>query len=181
MRIGIKISKGRIIVLTAAAIAAAGAFYLWRDLNLSSQKNIPIPDIVVENIELDRVIDGKNWHIKSPRVEHKDGIVYGDSMDVVITGPADRVTHITARKGDFSRSTSDLNLQEANGVMNEKGKTYKMQSGVVNYVASPDVWNFGDGVTLSIDKMVITGKKGSYVPKTGDCRVLEGGKITWDN
>ena len=71
-------------------VIAVGAFYLWRDLHLSAINKMPIPDLVVENIEIERMISGKKWKLISPRVEHKDGIVYGSSMDVTITDPPAR-------------------------------------------------------------------------------------------
>ena len=57
-----KISGKKLIVLTVILVIAVGAFYLWRDLNLSAMNKIPIPDLVVENIEIERMINGKKWN-----------------------------------------------------------------------------------------------------------------------
>lgn len=42
-------------------------------------KNVPLPDIIVEDIEIERVVNGKTWIIISPRAEHKEGVIYGTS------------------------------------------------------------------------------------------------------
>ncbi|EHL65963.1 LPS export ABC transporter periplasmic protein LptC [Cloacibacillus evryensis] len=176
-----KISGKKLIVLTVILVIAVGAFYLWRDLNLSAMNKIPIPDLVVENIEIERMINGKKWKLISPRVEHKDGIVYGDSMDVTITDPAGRVTHIYADKGTFTRENNDVSLTSADGVMKENAKEYNLKSGNVKYEAAAEKWNFDDGVALSDGRMLIEGKKGYYDTKSGECRLTDGGTITWSD
>lgn len=55
-----KISRKKFTVLTVILVIAVGAFYLWRDLHLSAINKMPIPDLVVENIEIERMISGKN-------------------------------------------------------------------------------------------------------------------------
>lgn len=176
-----KISGKKLIVLTVILVIAVGAFYLWRDLNLSAMNKMPIPDLVVENIEIERMINGKKWKLISPRVEHKDGIVYGDSMDVTITDPAGRVTHIYADKGTFTRENNDVSLTSADGVMKENAKEYNLKSGNVKYEAAAEKWNFDDGVALSDGRMLIEGKKGYYDTKSGECRLTDGGTITWSD
>lgn len=176
-----KISGKKLIVLKVILVIAVGAFYLWRDLNLSAMNKIPIPDLVVENIEIERMINGKKWKLISPRVEHKDGIVYGDSMDVTITDPAGRVTHIYADKGTFTRENNDVSLTSADGVMKENAKEYNLKSGNVKYEAAAEKWNFDDGVALSDGRMLIEGKKGYYDTKSGECRLTDGGTITWSD
>ena len=176
-----KRSGKKLIVLTVILVIAVGAFYLWRDLNLSAMNKIPIPDLVVENIEIERMINGKKWKLISPRVEHKDGIVYGDSMDVTITDPAGRVTHIYADKGTFTRENNDVSLTSADGVMKENAKEYNLKSGNVKYEAAAEKWNFDDGVALSDGRMLIEGKKGYYDTKSGECRLTDGGTITWSD
>ena len=176
-----KISGKKLIVLTVILVIAVGAFYLWRDLNLSAMNKMPIPDLVVENIEIERMINGKKWKLISPRVEHKDGIVYGDSMDVTITDPAGRVTHIYADKGTFTRENNDVSLTSADGVMKENAKEYNLKSGNVKYEAAAEKWNFDDGVALCDGRMLIEGKKGYYDTKSGECRLTDGGTITWSD
>lgn len=65
--------------------------------------------------------------------------------------------------------------------MTEKGKTYDMQSGFVEYDADTERWNFSKGVTLSSENMVISGDAGVYDTRSGDCYITNGGTVTWTN
>ncbi len=176
-----KISRKKLTVLTVILVIAVGAFYLWRDLNLNAMSKIPIPDLVVENIEIERMISGKKWKLISPRVEHKDGVVYGSSMDVTIADPDGKITHIYADEGNFTRENNDIALTSADGVMKEKTKEYKLKSGSVKYEAAAEKWHFDDGVTITDGRMVIGGKKGYYDTKSGECRLTDGGTIVWSD
>lgn len=169
------------MILTVVLLTAVGVYYVWRDLHLDVIKNAPLPDVVVENLDLERVINGDKWQLKSPRVEHKDGIVYGDSMDVVITSPKGRVSRIKAEKGVFTRANNDLTLENADGVMSEKGKTYNLKSGKVFYSDAKKNWHFSDGIDLTMGNLNISGQDGYYDTKSGDCRITNGGRITWNN
>ena len=175
-----KLSATKIAVLAVLFFTAVGVYYVWRDLHLDALNKIPLPDVVVENLDLERVINGDKWLFKSPRVEHKDGMLYGDSMDVVITSPKGRLTHITAEKGIFTRADNDLTLKNANGEMSENNKKYYLKSGSVFYSDAQKNWHFSDGIELTMGNMKVSGKDGYYDTKSGDCRVTNGGTIVWN-
>lgn len=175
-----KFFKGRGLLLAAVVLIAVGAFYMWRDLHLSALRNMNLPDIVVENIEIERIVNGKNWKIVSPRAEHRDGVIYGSSVDITISDPNNgRNTHIYADKSTFTRKNNDVMLQNGDGTMEENGKKYSMKSGLVEYKAKTEEWIFSNGLVLSSDKMVVEGAKGTYAAISGDCYITNGGTITW--
>lgn len=176
-----KLTKREAIVLAVILAVAVGAFYLWRDLHLGAMKNVPLPDIIVEDIEIERVVNGKTWIIISPRAEHQDGVIYGTSVDITIKDPNGRDTHIYADKSTFTRENNDITLTNGDGTMTEKGKTYDMQSGFVEYDAETERWNFSNGVTLSSENMIISGDAGVYDTVSGDCYITNGGTVTWTN
>ena len=72
-----KISRKKAYTIAALTFIAVIVAFLWRDLNLTDRSDIPLPDIIVENIEIDREINGAQWKLISPRVEHRDGFFYG--------------------------------------------------------------------------------------------------------
>lgn len=176
---GKPISKKMIIIPTALFLAAVGVYYLWRDFNLSNIKRIPVPDIVVNNIEIEREIDGKLWHLTSPMVEHKDGLLNGRSLDVTITEKSGKVTAIFAERGIFTRSNEDLTLFNANAEMRENDKKYNLKSGHVEYVSKTEFWTFTDNITLTDGKMTVEGSEGTFDGRSGSCRLPKGGTITW--
>lgn len=178
----IKIKK-KIFVLAAVVCAiAVGAFYLWHDLHLSASGSVSLPDIVVEDIDIERTIGDKKWKLLSPRVEHKDGLIYGASLDVTVTEPNGKITQIHAEKGVFARESNDVTMVNANGKVRNKSKEYCFNSGKVNYEASSEIWYFADNFTLTAGhQMVIGGRAGYYDMKSGICRITDKGMITWSN
>ncbi len=169
------------IILAAILAVAVGAFYMWRDLHLGAVKSMPLPDIVVEDIEIERVVNGKTWIIISPRAEHKDGVIYGRSVDITIKDPNGRDTHIYADRSTFTRENSDITLTNGDGMMTENGKNYTMQSGFVKYDAQAERWNFSQGVVLRSENMTISGDIGTYDTAGGECSIRNGGTVTWTN
>ncbi|MFA6893393.1 MAG: hypothetical protein WCQ38_03985, partial [Synergistaceae bacterium] len=92
-----KISRKKAYTIAALVFIAVIVVFLWRDLNLANRAgDIPLPDIIVENIEIEREINGAQWKLISPRVEHRDGLFYGESLAITITESGDKVTRINA-------------------------------------------------------------------------------------
>ena len=178
--IPITLSRKRIITWLAALIIVVMALYLWRDLRLSDTKNVPLPDIVVENIVLNRTIDGKKWKLVSPRVEHKDGLVYGRSLDVTITDNTDTRTFISSANGIFSRVSNDVELTDVHGVLTKvHGKTYNLSAGTVNYDSSGKKWIFKNKVNLTDGRMEISAPNGYFDTASGQCVLSGRGMLTW--
>lgn len=159
---------------------AVMSFYLWRDLRLSLfPPKLLLPDVVVEDIELNRVIEGNKWHIIAARAEHRDGVIYGDSLDVTITAASGDVTRIKAEKGVFTREHSDLTFENANGSLAQGEKTYFLKSGHIFYDAAAKIWYFTNGVTLFDGTAEASGPEGRYDANTGVSTITGGSRITW--
>lgn len=175
-----KISRKKIYFAAALVIIVVFAAFLWRDFNLYGKISVvKLPDVVVQNIEIDREINGKRWKLISPRVEHKDGIFYGVSLDITITEDDGKVTRIKAESGVFTRSSNDISMVSADAVMREKEEEFKLTAGGVEFEAATEFWSFSDNVTLSDGKLTVNGKEGSYDTKSGLCTVKGGGTVTW--
>ncbi|NLD05101.1 MAG: LPS export ABC transporter periplasmic protein LptC [Synergistaceae bacterium] len=175
-----KISRKKAFMIAALVFIAVIVVFLWRDLNLSNRAgDIPLPDIIVENIEIDREINGKQWKLISPRVEHRDGLFYGESLDITITESDSKVTRINAVKGVFTRANNDIEMTSADVVMTEKNNVYNLKAGQVEFDAAKELWNFFNSVMLTDGKITVEGKDGSYDTKSGECIVTGGGVVTW--
>ncbi len=176
----IKLSRKKIITLAVISVFAVMMGYFWRDLHLGERTgNVKIPDVVVENIEVERLIGGKKWKFISPRIEHKDGIVYAKSIDIFIMEKNGKKTRLTAVNGKFSRENNNITMTDAKAVMADKKKDYSFSAGEVKYEASKETWHFSNGVVFIDENLKIEGQSGRYNTKNGDCRILNGGKVTW--
>lgn len=154
--------------------------YLWKDLHLNDADKIVLPDIVVENIDVIREINGQYWRLRSPQVEHKDNVIYAKSLDIETINDDNSDIKIKAESGIFLRESNNFNLTNAIGTMSKKtDKGYNLISGKVYYEAKTEIWIFSEDVTLSDDKTQINGPTGVYDTKNGDIFLPNGGIIKW--
>ncbi|MDO9544918.1 MAG: LPS export ABC transporter periplasmic protein LptC [Synergistaceae bacterium] len=175
-----KISRKKAYTIAALVFIAVIVVFLWRDLNLANRAgDIPLPDIIVENIEIEREINGAQWKLISPRVEHRDGLFYGESLDITITESGDKVTRINADKGVFTRANNDIEMTSADAVMTEKNNVYNLKAGRVEFEAAKELWRFFKDVIITDGKITVEGKEGTYDTKSGECIVSGGGVVTW--
>ena len=173
-------NKKVIIIPTALIVISIGLFYLWRDLHLENIKKMQIPDIVVENIQIEREVNGKLWKLIAPLVEHKNGIIYGQSLDVTIQEDSSKISSVFAQKGMFTRDNNNIELLNAKAEMNNGNKKYTFHSDQAKYTAKSDTWYFSDNVLFTNGTHTVKSKNATYNTKTGECIISDGGKITWD-
>ncbi len=170
--------RSRIIFLLLAAAVCGG--YLYRDFRLDLTTKIEkLPDVVIHDVKLDRVINNRRWRLKSPRVETKDNVLYGDNLDVIINENDGTESRVYAKKGIFSRDNGNLKLENAKGTMTSGDKTYDMTTGIADYNEKNDVWIFSGKLFLTDQETILTGESGSFNSVSGDCQVKGGGKISW--
>lgn len=147
-------------------------------LNLS---DIPIPDVVVENIEIKRVLDGSEWVLLSPRAEHKQGMIYGQSVDITVTAENGEVSKMFAANGVFSRESSDITLESMSADVKHEKKNISMRAGMAFYNSSEDIWYFSEDVSISDGSATASGPEGSYSAGEGLSLITGGGTVTWVN
>lgn len=175
-------SRGKLKFYVSLALLAVIAFYFRRDLRLGlNLSDIAIPDVVVENIEIKRVFDGNEWVLLSPRAEHKQGMLYGQSIDITVTATSGEVSRMFAENGEFSRESSDVTLENMNADVVRDGKNIRMEAGRAYYDSVADIWYFSDDVTIFDGSVEASGPEGSYSVKDGLSLITGGGTVTWVN
>lgn len=164
----------------AVILAVVLLAYFLKDLNLDLADKIAVPDIVVENIDVNRVIKGQQWRLKSPYVEHKDEVIYAKSLDISTVDKTSSDIRITAVRGTLLREKNDFTLFDAIGVMTKQnGKIYNLTSGKVIYEAETEIWNFSHSVIISDNKTEVTGSDGVYNMISGVITLPNGGTVQW--
>ena len=172
--------RKRYLIGIAVILTAVLVVYFWKDLHLEYGNKIPVPDMVVENIDVKRVIEGQNWRLKSPLVEHKDKVIYAKSLDIETVDKSSYDIKIKAVSGTFLREINDFTLIDAFGVMKKtNGTIYNLTSGKVFYEAKTEIWNFSNNVIISDDKTEISGPIGVYNTISGDMSLPNGGIVKW--
>lgn len=153
-------------------------FYFLRDLRLSGI-DLDIPDIVVENIEINREINGDEWLLVSPRAEHRQGMIYGQSLDVTITDPAGNISKLFAVSGEFSRESENVTLIDISADIKRDNKDIHMRSGRAYYNSKKETWYFSNDVMLNDGSVKVSGPEGFYDVKEGLSQITGGGTVTW--
>jgi len=175
-----KISGKKIIASTAILLSAVLVGYFWRDLHLGDNSGkIKVPDVVVENIEVERVIGGKHWKLVAPRLEHKDGVISAVSLDILIAEKNGKKSKVSASKSSFARDNNDITMDGVNAVMADKKKEYTFSAGAVKYDAAKEIWHFSKAIVFKDGPLKIEGTEGSYETKKGICSITNGGTVTW--
>lgn len=144
-------------------------FYLYHDLKLTTSIDYRIPEIVVSNIEVNRVINGDAWTLKSPNVSHKDNVVYATSLDVSVARKDNSDVLLVANSGVFYRHRNDLLLESVTASLTDKCKTYHLYAEEAEYQAESDTWFFKEFVRINDDLTIATAKSGVYKVKDSEC------------
>lgn len=174
------LSRRRLIISVAIVAFIIVAFYFWRDLRLGlNLDDISIPDIVVHNIEIKRVLDGDEWILLAPRAEHKRGQLYGQSLDITVTSLSGDVSRLFAEKGLFSREDNNVTLEGMHADVSRDGKNVNMKAGSAHYDSTEDKWYFSDDVAIFDGSVEAKGPEGSYSVKEGLSMITGGGTVTW--
>ena len=167
------ISKAKIKLSLISLSVLLLCFYVYKDLNLKQSETIKIPDVVVNNIEVNRVVNGDNWLLKAPRVEHKDKKLYAKSLDIKVDTKDSKEIFILAEEGIFSRTDNNLELTSADAKMTENSKDYYLTAGNANYDSSSKIWSFSNSVRITDTKTVANAESGTFDSVSGYC-VLSG-------
>lgn len=173
-------SRKRIIVGVAVSFAVLAAGYLWRDLHLTDEGRLAVPDVIIENMEINREFDNKKYRLSSPKVEHKDGVVYGDSMDIYVKDKTGRELSFFSQKGIYTRESDSIVLINSKGLLKQNDGAYFIKAGAASGDFKKEIWLFGDGIVLSHDKVNISAKAGSLDIKNEKCVLKGGAVVKWN-
>lgn len=173
-------SGRRLALWGALGIAALTGWFLWRDLHLPQQAGVPadLPDVRVEQLDLQRRVGEQDWSIRTARAERSEGVARVVSLDLDIRGPGDRVTRIRAEKGRFEEENEDMTLWHVQGSLREKGRTTRWTAGEAFYDGKVREWRFPSGVNFQRETLRLTAQAGRLLPK-GEIRLVGGVSARW--
>ncbi len=134
-------------------------------LTLQQGRRHSLPDIIVENIEIEREINGAQWKTDLSEGRTQGWTLYGESLDITIAESGDKITRINANKGVFTRANNDIEMTSADAVMTEKDNVYNLKAGRVEFEAVKELWRFSKGVMITDGKTTVEGKEGTYDTK----------------
>jgi hypothetical protein len=147
------------ILLVCIALAALGAFYLRRDLGLVVNPSIrDMPDIVVENLDFRRVIDGRDWRVLAKTAEHDSGFITASSIDIsVAEGDSGEVARLYARSGELVENEGNMALHSVRGTLSARGRSLDISAPRADYSDADRIWTLSGGVLVRDSEVRLKG------------------------
>jgi hypothetical protein len=168
--------------LLVCAILAVIGYFFWRDLHLKPETVTErLPDVVVENLDFRRTIEGKRWHVRTDRAEHEGGIIRTKQVYVHVAETRDdgaKDMRLRATSGSFQEDRSDATLHFVDGDLSLPNRSVDMRAQEARYIASDDRWFFPAGLRLWDDTLTIEGRKGE-ISSDGLFSLWEGAGVYW--
>lgn len=166
-----------------SALILLVALLCWRfyhDFRLDlTTKITKLPDVVIHDVKVDKMINGRRWRISAPTVKTQDNVIYGYNVNLIITEDDGTESHVVAKEATFSKDYNQLTFSNAKGDMISGKKNYTLETGKAEYNTKAEFWNLSGKLMLTDHEMTVTGDSGTFDSVKGDCRVKGGGKISW--
>ncbi|MDR1482502.1 MAG: LPS export ABC transporter periplasmic protein LptC [Synergistaceae bacterium] len=158
-----RFGRGRPAAVAAVifiVLAALGVFYLRRDLDLRrviSTDNLP--DIVVENLDFRRVIDGRDWRVTAKTAAHDSGLITANSIDIFVAeGDSGEAARFYAGSGEFAEKTDDVVLYSVRGALTARGRSLDVLAPRADYSNANKIWTLSGGVSLQDNEAKLKGE-----------------------
>lgn len=155
------------------------SWFFWQDLKLDGGSIAALPDIVVENVDIKRDIEGRKWHIVARTAAHQQGVLQAKSIDLhIVETETNRETNVHAASGDFTQESSKMILFEIDGVLLEQDRSIDMKAPVASYDATAGDWFFPGGLELQDHEIYLKGQTAAIDPQ-GIFKLEKGARAKW--
>ncbi len=171
--------------MTAALLllgVCAFGYFFWRDLRLP-RTFIPrdLPDLVVENFNFKRTMEGRDWGVVAVSAEHQSGVVRAASIDLLVDeSEAGRNASVHAISGEFMRDNSEMLLFTVDGTVHYSDGSADVAAPIASYDATNGVWLFPSGMELFGAEAFMTGNLAS-IDAEGVFHFGKGVRAEWTN
>jgi hypothetical protein len=140
-----------------------------------------LPDVVVENFNFKRSMEGREWNVVAVSAEHRSGVVRAATIDLFVDEPSvRRNAAVRAISGEFTSGNSEMSLFTVNGVVRYADGSADIAAPEANYDAADDTWFFPDGAELFGEESFMTGNVVS-VDAGGVFHFGKGVRAEWTN
>lgn len=171
-------SRGKITAVLLALGICVFAYFFWRDLRLSSTF-VPrdLPDLVVENFNFKRAMEGRDWSVFAVSAEHQAGVVRAAEVDLRVDEPERRAA-VHAISGEFVRDNSEMLLFTVDGTVHYSQGSADVTAMAASYDATGGVWLFPRGMELSGEDVFMAGNRAS-IDADGVFHFWKGVRAEW--
>ena len=172
--------RGRLTLIAVVFFAVMGIFYFSRDLRLSDI-GIPVemPDVVVENLNFARTMDGRDWQMTAKSAEHTAGVVRAVSIDLsMVSEQKAQRARMSATDAAFYDSKGEIHMSGLSGNIFTSKRSIDIRSNRAIYYRSADRWLFEEGLEIVDKKILLRGKEAEFT-KNGVFSLRKGAYARW--
>lgn len=147
------------IALIFIALASVGAFCLRRDLSLRANFSAEyLPDVVVENLDFRRVIDGRDWHVLAKTAAHDSGSITAGSIDILVAErDSGEAARFHAQSGELAEDNGDVALYGVCGALAARGRSLDVSAPRADYSGADKIWALSGGVLVQDHEVRLKG------------------------
>ena len=178
-----KFSTTKIVLLSLFIGLLVIVSYARRDMQLNvdllRDSLMHMPALIMENIQLARVVSGDIWRVKVPYLDREGDTVRMRSLDIrrQISGDK-REWYFFGKDGLYSHDKKIATVTGILGTLETDTRTLNLESTRVNWKEGVDSLVFPEGLTIFDDELMLKTPLAS-IDKSGVILLEQGGVIQW--
>ena len=178
-----KISTTKIVMVSLFIGLLVIVGYAKRDMQLDvdllRDSLMNMPALIMENIQLARVVSGDTWHVKIPYLDREGDTVRMRSLDVRRQISGDKGEwFFFGKNGLYSNDKRTATFTGILGTLETDTRTLNLESNRVNWQDGVDSLVFPEGLTIFDSELMLKTPLAS-IDKSGVILLEQGGVIQW--
>ncbi len=178
-----KISRPKIIMCALFLGLVVLVRFAMRDMNLNvdllRESIMKMPGVVMENIQMSRVISGDTWRVKVPVLEQEGNSVNMRSIDIRRYASSDRGEwYFFGREGTYDYEQKAAKISGLLGTIDDGVRVWNLESKKLDWQDSQDNFTFPEGLTVYDDEFLVRAPLAS-MDRRGVILLEQGGVIQW--
>ena len=178
-----KFSTTKIVLISLFVGLLVIVSYARRDINLNvdllRDSLLNMPALIMENIQLARVVSGDIWRVKVPYLDREGDTVRMRSLDIRRQISGDKGEwYFFGKNGLYSNDIKAAAITGLRGTLETDTRTFNLESSRLNWQDGIDSLVFPEGLTIFDDELMLKTPLAS-IDKSGVILLEQGGVIQW--
>lgn len=149
------------------------------DVDLLRDSLLNMPALIMENIQLARVVSGDTWHVKIPYLDRNGDTVHMRSLDVRRQISGDKGEwYFFGKNGTYLHDKKTAAITDLRGTLETDNRTLNLESPSLNWQEGVDSLVFPYGLAIFDDELMLKTPMAS-IDKNGVILLEQGGVIQW--
>lgn len=152
------------------------------DVNLLQEGLTRMPAVIIENISLEREVNGDIWSVKIPYLDREGERMNMRSLDIRRRIKSGGEWYFFGNDGFYSNDIHVAQINTLRGTLEAKDSTgdrvWNLESSKLNWIESEDAIDFPDGLLIYDNEFMLNTPEAN-INKSGVVLLKRGGTIQW--